>query len=220
GVTGVAQFEPWELVKIALVIFFAAYLDEYREMLSTPPRRFGPIPVPPIPYLLPIVGMWLVAMLVMVFEKDLGATLLFFGIFLAMLYLATGEPFYVLIGLILLLGGGFVAYHAFGHVAARVDVWLAPFDSDLRDHPPLPRVGGELAGDELHAGRSLATGERPPRAGPPMMRSSHAFAAGGHPVRSLVPCVRGLAPTYGRAFAHGTPPGRHHRTPLMGRPRR
>jgi cell division protein FtsW (lipid II flippase) len=132
GIAGVAQFEPWELVKVALVIFFAAYLDEYREVLSTPPRRFGPIPVPPIPYLLPIVAMWLVAMLVMVFEKDLGATLLFFGIFLAMLYLATGEPFYVAIGLVMLLAGGSVAYHAFAHVAARVDVWLAPFNSDLR----------------------------------------------------------------------------------------
>ena len=132
GIAGIAQFEPWELVKIALVIFFAAYLEEYREVLSRPPRRFGPIPVPPIPYLLPIVAMWVVAMLVMVFEKDLGATLLFFGIFLAMLYLATGEPFYVAIGLVMLVGGGFVAYHAFGHVAARIDVWLAPFDSDLR----------------------------------------------------------------------------------------
>ena len=132
GIRGIAQFEPWELVKIALVIFFAAYLEEHREMLSTPPRRIGPIPVPPLPYLLPIVGMWLVAMLVMVFEKDLGATLLFFGIFLAMLYLATGEPFYVVVGLLLLAGGGFVAYHAFNHVAARVDVWLAPFSSDLR----------------------------------------------------------------------------------------
>src|SRR5947207_2139317 len=79
GVTGVAQFEPWELVKIALVIFFAAYLDEHREMLSTPPRRIGPIPVPPLAYLLPILAMWLIAMLVMVFEQDLGATLLFFG---------------------------------------------------------------------------------------------------------------------------------------------
>jgi cell division protein FtsW (lipid II flippase) len=132
GVTGVAQFEPWELVKLALVIFFAAYLEEYREVLSTSPRRVGPIPLPPIPYLLPIVAMWLVAMLVMVFEKDLGATLLFFGIFLAMLYLATGELAYVLFGLVMLATGGFVAYHAFGHVAARVDVWLAPFDSDLR----------------------------------------------------------------------------------------
>jgi peptidoglycan glycosyltransferase len=132
GIRGVAQFEPWELVKIALVIFFAAYLEEYREVLATPPRRFGPIPVPPIPYLLPIVAMWLVAMLVMVFEKDLGATLLFFGIFLAMLYIATGEPFYVVIGLFLLAGGGYIAYHLFNHVAARVDVWLAPFASDLR----------------------------------------------------------------------------------------
>ena len=132
GVTGVAQFEPWELVKIALVIFFAAYLEEYREVLSTPPRRLGPIPVPPVPYLLPIVAMWLVAMLVMVFEKDLGATLLFFGIFLAMLFLATGEVAYVLFGFLMLAGGGLVAYHAFGHVAARIDVWLAPFDSDLR----------------------------------------------------------------------------------------
>jgi cell division protein FtsW (lipid II flippase) len=132
GIAGVAQFEPWELVKIALVIFFAAYLEEYREVLSTPPRRFGPIPVPPIPYLLPIVAMWLVAMLVMVFEKDLGATLLFFGIFLAMLYLATGEAFYVLIGFAMLATSGVVAYHTFAHVAARVDVWLAPFDSDLR----------------------------------------------------------------------------------------
>ncbi|MHB8630689.1 MAG: FtsW/RodA/SpoVE family cell cycle protein [Candidatus Limnocylindria bacterium] len=132
GITGVAQFEPWELVKLALVIFFAAYLEEYREVLSTSPRRLGPIPLPPIPYLLPIVAMWLVAMLVLVFEKDLGATLLFFGIFLAMLYLATGEPLYVAIGLLMLAAGGVVAYHAFAHVAARVDVWLAPFDSPLR----------------------------------------------------------------------------------------
>ena len=132
GIAGVAQFEPWELVKIALVIFFAAYLEEYREVLATPPRRFGPIPVPPVPYLLPIVAMWLVAMLVMVFEKDLGATLLFFGIFLAMLYLATGEPFYVAVGLVMFVGGAMLAYQSFGHVAARIDVWLAPFDSDLR----------------------------------------------------------------------------------------
>ena len=132
GLTGVAQFEPWELVKLALVVFFAAYLDEYREMLTTAPRRIGPLPVPPLPYLLPIVLMWLVAMLVMVFEKDLGATLLFFGIFLAMLYLATGELAWTFIGIVMLVVGGFVAYRVFGHVAARVDVWLAPFSSDLR----------------------------------------------------------------------------------------
>jgi cell division protein FtsW (lipid II flippase) len=129
---GTVTFEPWEAVKLLLVVFFAAYLEEFREVLSQAQRRFGPIPVPPLPYLGPIVAMWAIAMLVMVFEKDLGATLLFLGIFLAMLYLATGEAFYTLIGMLMLLVGGFVAYHALGHVAARVDVWLHAFSQDVR----------------------------------------------------------------------------------------
>jgi cell division protein FtsW (lipid II flippase) len=129
---GTVTFEPWEAVKVLLVIFFAAYLEEFREVLSQTQRRFGPIPVPPLPYFGPIVAMWAIAMVVMVFERDLGATLLFLGIFLAMLYLATGEAFYTLIGVLLLLVGGYVAYHAFGHVAARVDVWLNPFAEDVR----------------------------------------------------------------------------------------
>ena len=129
---GTVTFEPWEAVKILLVIFFAAYLEEFREVLSQTQRRFGPIPVPPLPYFGPIVAMWAIAMVVMVFERDLGATLLFLGIFLAMLYLATGEAFYTLIGILLLLVGGFVAYHTFSHVAARVDVWLHPFAEEVR----------------------------------------------------------------------------------------
>jgi cell division protein FtsW (lipid II flippase) len=129
---GTVTFEPWEAVKILLVIFFAAYLEEFREVLSQTQRRFGPIPVPPLPYFGPIVAMWAIAMVVMVFERDLGATLLVLGIFLAMLYLATGEAFYTLIGILLLLIGGFVAYNAFGHVAARVDVWLHPFAEEVR----------------------------------------------------------------------------------------
>ena len=128
---GRVNFEPWEAVKILMVIFFAAYLEEFREVIAHP-RRIGPIPVPPLPYLLPIIAMWVIAMVVVVFEKDLGAALLFLGIFLAMLYLATGEAFYTLIGLVLLLAGGFVVYHAFGHVQVRVDTWLRPFSEDLR----------------------------------------------------------------------------------------
>src|SRR5438270_1847405 len=81
---GTVTFEPWEAVKILLVIFFAAYLEEFREVIARP-RRFGPIPIPPVPYLLPILAMWVFAMLVVIFEKDLGAALLFLGIFLAML---------------------------------------------------------------------------------------------------------------------------------------
>ncbi len=128
---GRVNFEPWEAVKILMVVFFAAYLEEYREVIAHP-RRVGPIPVPPVPYLLPILAMWAIAMVVVIFEKDLGASLLFLGIFLAMLYLATGEAFYTLIGLVLLVVGGFVVYHAFGHVQVRVDTWLRPFAEDLR----------------------------------------------------------------------------------------
>ena len=128
---GRVNFEPWEAVKILMVVFFAAYLEEYREVIAHP-RRFGPIPIPPVPYLLPILAMWAFAMVVVIFEKDLGASLLFLGIFLAMLYLATGEAFYTLIGLVLLIAGGFVVYHAFGHVQVRVDTWLRPFAEDLR----------------------------------------------------------------------------------------
>jgi peptidoglycan glycosyltransferase len=128
---GRVNFEPWEAVKILMVVFFAAYLEEYREVIAHP-RRFGPIPIPPVPYLLPILAMWAFAMVVVIFEKDLGASLLFLGIFLAMLYLATGESFYTLIGLVLLIAGGYVVYHAFGHVQVRVDTWLRPFAEDLR----------------------------------------------------------------------------------------
>ena len=145
GLGGLFQFQPSEAVKILLVIFFAAYLDEHREMISSSPKRFGPIPVPPLPYLLPIVLMWGIAMIVMVFEKDLGATLLFFGIFLAMLYVATGEAFYTLLGALMLIAGGIVAYQMFGHVQARVDTWLAPFDEATRFGPSFQLVQGLFA---------------------------------------------------------------------------
>ena len=128
---GPANFEPWEAVKILMVVFFAAYLEEYREVIARP-RRIGPIPIPPAPYLLPILVMWAIAMVVVIFERDLGASLLFLGIFLAMLYLATGEAFYTLIGFVLVIVGGFVLYHTFGHVQVRVDTWLRPFADDLR----------------------------------------------------------------------------------------
>ncbi|HET7699671.1 MAG TPA: FtsW/RodA/SpoVE family cell cycle protein [Candidatus Limnocylindria bacterium] len=125
------NFAPWEAVKILMVVFFAAYLEEYREVIARP-RRIGPIPVPPVPYLLPMLAMWAIAMAIVVFEKDLGAALLFLGIFLAMLYLATGEAFYSLIGIALVALGGYVLYQTFGHVQVRVDTWLDPFHEEMR----------------------------------------------------------------------------------------
>lgn len=129
---GPVNFQPAEIVKVILVIFFAGYLEEHRELLATPPKRLGPLPIPPAPYLIPIVLMWAMAMGVMVLQKDLGATLLFFGIFLAMLYLATGRAAYSLIGVVMMLAGSWVAAQLFSHVNARIVTWLSPFAEELR----------------------------------------------------------------------------------------
>ena len=132
GFGDLLSFQPAEIVKVLLVVFFAAYLEEHRELLATPPRRFGPLPVPPLAYLVPILLMWALAMGVMILQKDLGATLIFFGIFIAMLYLATGTAVYSVAGIGMLLAGGWVASRVFEHVNARIVTWLAPFSDELR----------------------------------------------------------------------------------------
>jgi len=129
---GPVNFQPAEIVKVLMVVFFAAYLEEHRELLATPPRRFGPLAVPPLPYLIPIVLMWAMAMGVMILQKDLGAALLFFGAFLAMLYLATGRVSYSIAGIAMLGAGSWVAAHVFAHVAARIETWLSPFSDEMR----------------------------------------------------------------------------------------
>lgn len=124
---GPIGFQPGEFIKIVLVVFIAGYLAENRALLRDAVFRIGPIRVPPLPYLLPMLAIFLIVMLVVVFGKDLGTALLFFGIFLTMLFVATGRRSYVLIGLILFVAGSVVAYQLFGHVARRVDVWIDPW---------------------------------------------------------------------------------------------
>lgn len=124
---GPIGFQPGEFIKIVLVVFIAGYLAENRALLRDAVFRIGPIRVPPLPYLLPMLAIFLIVMLVVVFGKDLGTALLFFGIFLTMLFVATGRRSYVLIGLLLFVAGSVIAYQLFGHVARRVDVWLDPW---------------------------------------------------------------------------------------------
>jgi cell division protein FtsW (lipid II flippase) len=125
------SIQPGELLKIVLVIFIAAYLAETRTLLTSASMRIGFISIPPLPYFLPMLVLFGAVMLIVVRLNDLGTALLFFGIFLTMLFVATGRRSYVLIGLILFVAGAFVAYQLFGHVQARVNVWLDPFADPL-----------------------------------------------------------------------------------------
>ena len=122
------SIQPGEFAKLALMIFFAAYLVQKRDVLSLASRRFAGIDLPRGRDLGPVLVAWLFSLLVLVREKDLGTSLLFFGIFVVMLYVATERTSWLLIGLLLFTGGAYIAYHLFGHVQARVAVWLHPFD--------------------------------------------------------------------------------------------
>jgi cell division protein FtsW (lipid II flippase) len=117
---GPLQFQPGELAKIGLILFLAGYLREKREVLAQGRLKdFGPL-----------LAIWGAAMLVIVQTNDLGSALLNFGIFLAMLYVATGKAVFVGAGLGLFFGGAFVLYNAIDRVHERVTIWLEPWTDE------------------------------------------------------------------------------------------
>ena len=116
---GPIEFQPGEFSKIFLIVFLAAYLREKREVLAQGrPKDLGPLLL-----------IWGATMLVLVSSNDLGSGLLYYGIFLAMLYVATARLSYVLVGAVLFLAGGWVAYDRIPHVRDRVTIWLHPWTS-------------------------------------------------------------------------------------------
>jgi cell division protein FtsW (lipid II flippase) len=119
--------QPSELLKVILVVFLAGYLSENRSLLVEESTRIGPVALPPLPYLAPMVAMWAIALGIVVVQRDLGAALLFFAVFLLLLYTATARPGYVVLGILLFLAGGFVMYQLIPHVQTRVDIWIDPF---------------------------------------------------------------------------------------------
>lgn len=124
---GPFSFQPGELAKICIVFFLAGYLAQNREMLSVFTWEVGPVRLPSLQTLLPLLVMWVMAFLVVVLEKDLGSALVFFLVFLVMLYAATGKKTYLATGLGLAAVAAVVLYAAFGHVQVRVETWLDPF---------------------------------------------------------------------------------------------
>ena len=121
-------FQPGELAKVALTLFFAGFLVGRRHSLALVQKKIFGIGIPRGKDVGPLFLVWLVALLVLILERDLGTSLLLFGLFTVMLYVATGRRSWVVIGALLLALGGALAYRLFGHVQIRFDVWLRPFD--------------------------------------------------------------------------------------------
>ena len=123
---GPISFQPAELAKICIVIFLASYLAEKREMLSIAARRVLGLTIPPLKHFGPLLVVWGAAMLMLVFIRDLGSSLMFFGAFLALLYVATGRFSYVLIGLVIFGVGAYAIGSSIPHVHDRFEIWLDP----------------------------------------------------------------------------------------------
>jgi cell division protein FtsW (lipid II flippase) len=124
------SFQPGEFAKICLVVFFAGYLVVKRDVLTLAGHRFLGLDLPRARDLGPIVIAWFASLGVLVFESDLGSSLLFFGLFLFLLYVSTERAGWLIIGGLLFVGGAYFAYVTFGHVHRRVTDWLNPWAID------------------------------------------------------------------------------------------
>ncbi len=124
---GPLAFQPAELGKLAVVIFLASYLRERREVMVIGAKRFAGITLPPLKHLGPMLVVWGAAMVLLVFIRDLGSSLMFFGAFLALIYVATNRISFVLIGLLMFLAGAWFFATTVGHVGDRIDIWLDPY---------------------------------------------------------------------------------------------
>jgi peptidoglycan glycosyltransferase len=128
---GPVNFQPGEFAKVALAVFFASYLAEKRELLGMATFQVGPVRMPEPKHLGPVLVAWGVSLVVMFYETDLGSSLLFFALFVVLLWVATERVTYVVISSVLFAAGSYLAWTQFGHVQARVDTWLNPWDTRL-----------------------------------------------------------------------------------------
>jgi cell division protein FtsW (lipid II flippase) len=169
--------QPSELLKVILVVFLAGYLSENRALLVEQDTRVGPLRLPPIPYLIPMAAMWAIALGIVVVQRDLGAALLFFGVFLLLLYAATARISLVIAGLVAFFAGSAVLATLFEHIGTRIAIWLDPFADPLNAGYQivqslhafarggligvglgngLPMVGGRVTIPEVHTDFPLA----------------------------------------------------------------
>jgi cell division protein FtsW (lipid II flippase) len=128
---GSLSVQPAELTKIAIVIFLASYLRDTRQILVLGSRRIAGITLPPLKHFGPLLAIWGLAMLMLFVIQDIGSSLMFFGGFLALLYVATARLSFPLVGLALFAAGSYVLYQLRPTIANRVAAWRDPFDPEL-----------------------------------------------------------------------------------------
>ncbi|MDH6127625.1 cell division protein FtsW (lipid II flippase) [Kitasatospora sp. GP82] len=161
---GSFSLQPGEFAKIILAVFFAGYLMVKRDALALASRRFMGIYLPRGRDLGPIIVVWLLSILILVFETDLGSSFLFFGLFVVMLYVATERTSWIVFGLLMSVGGAAVVATSEQHVKTRIDAWLNPMAA-FRTKPPAgstEQIGqtlmafgsGGVTGSGLGQGRS------------------------------------------------------------------
>jgi cell division protein FtsW (lipid II flippase) len=130
---GSLSVQPAEFAKIAIVVFLASYLRDTRQLLVTAGRRVLGVTIPPLKHFGPMLVIWGTSMLLLFYIRDIGSSVMFFGAFLAMIYVATDRLSFVVVGLVTFgLGAYLVAGHI-GHIADRIDAWQDPFNPDLLD---------------------------------------------------------------------------------------
>ncbi|HSR84030.1 MAG TPA: FtsW/RodA/SpoVE family cell cycle protein [Streptosporangiaceae bacterium] len=171
------SIQPGEFARLALAVFFAGYLVAKRDVLSLAGRRVLGIDLPRARDLGPVLIAWVASLLILVFETDVGQSALFFGLFVAMLYIATQRTSWLLIGLGLFFSGTWIAANLFHHVMERFTAWLHPFQGSnplgLAYQPVQGLEGmayGGLFGTGLGHGQPYFT---------PLVQSDFIFAAFG-----------------------------------------
>ena len=128
---GPINFQPGEFAKIALAIFFAAYFAENRELIAAKTWKVGPLRLPEPRFILPVLVAWGFAVVVMVGQRDLGSSLLFFTLFVVMIWVATERVGWLLLGAVLFAGAAYFSWSQFTHVQTRVDIWIDPWSDSL-----------------------------------------------------------------------------------------
>ena len=179
SIGGIFSFQPGELAKIALAIFFAGYLVRTREALSSVGTRFLGMTWPRARELGPLLLIWLASMAIIIFQRDLGTGLLMFGMFIAMLYVATGKTSWAILGVLLAVGGAVIASQVLTYVGWRFQNWLDAFNPAVidRDGGSYQLVSGIFG---LSEGGLLGTGLGRGRPGlTPLSQSDYIFPSIG-----------------------------------------